>query len=31
MLTIAAVGVAWLVTVMIYLMAGIGNRTRSYR
>lgn len=31
MLTIAAVGVAWLVTVMIYFMAGIGNRTRSYR
>jgi len=31
MLTIAAVGVAWLVAAVIYIMAGTGNRTRSYR
>jgi hypothetical protein len=30
MLTIAALGVAWLVAVMIYLMAGTDRRTRSY-
>jgi hypothetical protein len=31
MLTIAAVGVAWLVAVMICFMAVTDNRTRSYR
>jgi hypothetical protein len=31
MMTIAAVGVAWFVAVMIYLMAVSGSRTRSYR
>lgn len=31
MLTIAVVGVAWFVAAMIYLMAGSGNRVRSYR
>jgi hypothetical protein len=30
MLTIAAIGVAWFVAVMIYLMAGSDRRTRSY-
>ena len=30
MLTIAAIGVAWLVAVMICLMAGTDRRTRSY-
>jgi hypothetical protein len=30
MLTIAAIGVAWFVAVMIYLMAGRDRRTRSY-
>ena len=31
MLTIAAVGVAWLVAVMICFMAGTDTRIRSYR
>lgn len=31
MMTIAAVGVAWFVAAMIYLMAVSGHRTRSYR
>jgi hypothetical protein len=31
MLTIAAIGVAWFVTVMLYLMAGSDRRTRSYK
>jgi hypothetical protein len=31
MLTIATVGVAWFVAVMIYLMASSGARVRSYR
>jgi hypothetical protein len=31
MMTIAAVGVAWYVAAMIYLMAVSGRRIRSYR
>lgn len=31
MLTIAAIGAAWFVAAMIYLMAVSGTRTRSYR
>ena len=31
MLTIAAIGAAWYVVAMIYLMAASGVRTRSYR
>jgi|JI10StandDraft_1071094.scaffolds.fasta_scaffold23616_2 hypothetical protein len=31
MLTIAAIGVAWYVAVMICIMAGSDRRTRSYR
>jgi hypothetical protein len=30
MLTIATIGVAWFVAVMIYLMAASDRRTRSY-
>jgi hypothetical protein len=31
MLTIAAIGAAWFVAAMIYLMAVSGSRIRSYR
>lgn len=31
MMTIAALGVAWFVAAMLYLMAGRDRRTRSYR
>ncbi len=31
MLTIAAIGVAWLAAAVIYIMAGSDRRIRSYR